>query len=100
MPGAPNRFQPAHHSTTCCLPKKTQMVKNRSRQKKIPVFWTGVLWQMEDRFGYNRRRRRTKAARPTKPVPSRLNVPGSGVAVLGVVVAKQVGPVPHSALAT
>lgn len=50
---------------------------------------------------YEKRRRRTKAPRPISPVPSRLNVPGSGTTLLfGCAVAKQVGPGEHNELAT
>jgi hypothetical protein len=53
----------------------------------------GVYWE--------RKRRRTKVARPNKPLPISANVLGSGTTlVVGVVVAKQVGPGLHKSLAT
>src|ERR1051325_2525437 len=45
--------------------------------------------------------RRTSPANPAKPVPSRVKEAGSGTTeVVGVVVAKQVGELPHRSLAT
>jgi hypothetical protein len=49
---------------------------------------------------YEKKRRRAKPARLTRPVPSKPNVPGSGTVVPGVVEAKQVGELPQKAPAT
>ena len=49
---------------------------------------------------YSLKRRRTVDTMPTKPVPRKINVLGSGTALIGDELAKQVGEVPQAAPAT
>jgi hypothetical protein len=81
--------------------KKPPTSHNRGERRALPCSTASRKRMTQFNSIYDAKKRRLKPARATRPVPSRLNIPGSGtVLVLGVTAAKQVGELPQNAPAT